>query len=503
VTRLLLTLFLAGCAKPADLVALGRNADGTEVAVVVDDHRIRAVVTAARVARFVGEGTTRLEGDYVTPGFVDGHGHPGWLAQLASQVDLAGAATYAETLARIEAFAARTPGPVTGHGWDQTDWPDAPPGGWPLASDLERVAPGRTVALTRIDGHAMWVSEDLLAVEDVDGGTVVRDAGRPTGVLVDAAMAQVTVPEAELTASAVQETLAGLARDGLVGVHAMWVTDAEVVLYTQLADTLPIRLWLYVGAETEAAERLLREGPWRVGRVSVVGIKVFADGALGSRGAWLHEPYHDAPSERGLPQADLAELEDLTTRALQRGVQLAVHAIGDAAIDATLDAYSAARGRVRAPNTPLRVEHVQVLSPEALSRFREAGAVASMQPTHATSDSPWAEDRLGPDRVARAYAWRDVVDAGIRLVFGSDFPVESPDPGLGIAAAVDRGGWTTSQALTLPETVRAFTSGPAAVVGERLLGELAPGYTADLTLWRVVDGQWSAVATVVDGEPVR
>lgn len=520
--RPLLLLALVGCTKkaptaatdcpPADLIVIGHpGEEGEPTATLIDGATIRQQVHPAKAACYAAAHTTTLEAEVVTAGFVDAHGHPGWVAQLLHQVDLTGLPTYAAVLERLAAHSAD--GPIRGHGWDQTDWPDAPAGGWPLAADLTRLLPGRTVSLSRIDGHASWVSADLLATaQDVEGGEVIRDAsGAATGVLIDASMDTVAdVPYPAVTEARAIEAMEGLVDLGLTGVHAMSVSDAELEVYARLAlqRRLPMRLWVYVSADSQAATRLLSEGPWRVGeRLAVVGIKQFIDGAMGSRGAWLHAPYADAPDHKGLPQTSTEDLTALATAALRARVQLAVHAIGDAGVDATLDAFIAARRAVpEAASTPLRIEHVQVLSPGALARFEEAGAIASMQPTHATSDMPWAEARLGPERVRRAYAWKDVLDAGIPLAFGSDFPVESAAPSNGLWAATRRqdpagnpsGGWLVEQAIESTDAVAAFTSGTYTAVGE-IGGTLDAGARADLTLWSIQDGRWLPKGTIIDG----
>ncbi len=274
---------------------------------------------------------------------------------------------------------------------------------------------------------------------------------------------------------------------------------------------LPLRVWAYVMPDSEAAGRLVTRGPWRGQRLAVVGIKHFIDGSLGSRGAWLHDDYADQPGHRGSPQGTVEVLAKDVVAGLKMGVQTAVHAIGDAGVDAALQAFSRARAEVPHIAARLRVEHAQVLSPGALSRFAQLGVVASMQPTHATSDMPWAGDRLGPQRLGRAYAWQDVLRAHAPLAFGSDFPVESYEPRLGLWAAVTRtaadgtppGGWMPRQKLAIDQAVDAFTSGAAWAVEEQTrLGQLSPGFLADLSLWDVDErGMWWPVGVLVEGRP--
>ena len=265
---------------------------------------------------------------------------------------------------------------------------------------------------------------------------------------------------------------------------------------------------VYLSLDSQAAVRLLTEGPWRGDHVRVVGLKAFADGALGSRGALLTDDYSDAPGERGLALLSEQELTALATRCLQSRVQLAVHAIGDLAVHRTLDAFAAARkAHPEARRVPLRIEHAQVVRPEDQIRFALLDVVASMQPLHATSDMAWAGDRLG-DRLSWAYAWHDLRELDAVIAFGSDVPVEPADPGLGLWAAttrqpLDGGEALGGEPLSIGQALQAYTEGPAAAVGEPELGRIDVGSPADLTLWRVRPWQGSTryepVGTVVGG----
>ena len=503
-----------------DLVVLGK-VDGQDKAVLVDDGRIVDIAEPSDPR--VAQASARLDGELITAGFVDAHAHPMSLGNTLASLDLTGIGTYRGTLDRIGSW--KGEGFVTGRGWDQNDWPDNPLGGWPLAADLEAVLPGRSVALARVDGHAMWVSEAVLETAQISaetpdpaGGRIERDAtGAPTGVLVDTAMDLVQLPERSAASAERQlrEALDLIAASGLTGVHAMGVSDDVLALYESLdrSGELKVRIWAYLNPESEAAQRLLRDGPWRGNRLVVLGIKAYADGALGSRGAWLSKPYADEPEHAGLPILKGEELRTLATRCLSANAQLAVHAIGDRAVTEVLDAFEVARAAHPDSTALLRVEHAQIVRPEDRGRFKALRAVASMQPTHATSDMPWAQQRLGEERVGWAYTWRSLGDAGALLAFGSDFPVEGVSPALGLWAATTRtdarglpkGGWTASERLSIDEAVSAFTDGAARAVGEETLGRLAPGMNADITVWRpdrIEPRRWMPVATVVDGEQV-
>jgi len=527
----LLLLALLACRPPADagpapeLVIIGQihaapPEPGRRMAVLIAEGRVLDLVGEAEGRARAGDAPV-LEAEQVTPGFVDAHTHPLGLGKKLSELDLTGLDTYAATLEKIASGAAGT-GWLSGRGWDQNDWSDPPPGGWPRAADLDALVPDRPVLLRRVDGHAAWVNSAALRLSGIDastpdpeGGRILRDAdGNPSGVLVDEALSLLHPPEPDrsMLEAWLTRSLAEITAVGLTGVHAMGLDDAslEVCSAFEREGRLPVRIWAYVSPDTEAEARLLQEGPWGEGHLKVVGVKDYADGALGSRGALLSADYADEPGHRGLEVTDPETLATRATRLVEADAQMATHAIGDAGVRHVLDAYAAAR-RAHPDKAALRlrVEHAQVVHPDDVPRFAALNVIASMQPTHATSDMPWAEARLGPERVRWAYAWRTLSDHGAPLAFGSDFPVEEADPGLGLWAAVHRtdlsgnppGGWYPEQALTVDEAIAAFTAGAAyAVHEEDRLGSLLPGRPADLTLWRVQDGRWRATATVVDGK---
>ncbi len=484
-------------------------------------------IEGSTIASIVPGGDEAAGALWITPGFVDAHGHPPLLGDQLASVDLSGAPSYAQALRTIGA--AKVPsGWILGGGWDQHRWPDAPPGGWPLADDLERVAGGRPALLHRVDRHAVWASRTALAsagitrdTPDPPAGHIVRDTnGHPTGVLVDRAAELLSAPPPDDTERErrLRAALVSLASHGLTGVHEMAADDATWRIYRRMDDAgeLPVRVWVWVLEGTEVAESLMRDGPYRGKRLAGRGIKAFADGALGSHGALLAEPYLDDPSTRGLCLAPPQALEKLARSCLESSLQLAVHAIGDGAVGSALDAFEAAlRAHGRAPAAPLRLEHAQILGEGDARRMARLGVVASMQPVHATSDMPWVEGVIGPERVRRAYAWRTVVDAGVSLALGSDFPIESPSPARGVWAAVTRrawdgapgGGWHPEQRLTLAEAVAGFTTGAAWAAGEAPgTAAIRVGSVADLSVWRA-EGAPTAPRlepqmTIVGGERV-
>ncbi|MGK4003982.1 amidohydrolase [Sorangium sp. So ce1036] len=494
-------------------------------AVAVRGERIAFVGSAADAHAFIGPGTrvVDLPGRAVVPGLVDGHVHLYGLGVALETLSVRGARSAGEAAAIVaEAAKARPKGEwITGRGWDQNLWPGA---AFPTRAPLDAAAPEHPVALRRVDGHALWANAAAMraagvgkGTQDPPGGRVLRDAaGEPTGVFIDSAMGLV---EAKIPADppAVRERRILRAAEralssGLTAVHEMGVDDATVEVYRALAASgrLPIRVHAYLAGEGSLEGlrgRAPDVDPTGTAMFVLRGVKLFADGALGSRGAALLAPYEDEPSTSGLMLMDREALARAARLVADAGFQLAVHAIGDRANRAVLDAFEAL-GPGRAAALRFRVEHAQIVAPEDLPRFAALGVIASMQPTHATSDMPWAPARLGADRLEGAYAWRSLRASGARLVFGSDFPVEEVSPLLGLYAAVTRqdlsgrppGGWMSAERLDLDEALLAFTAAPAhAAWAEGQRGRIAPGYVADLTvLGRDLAPDRSLVDTPVD-----
>ncbi|MFT4975321.1 MAG: putative amidohydrolase YtcJ [Myxococcota bacterium] len=454
--------------------------------------------------------------EVVTAGFVDAHGHPAGLGRSLTQLQLRDLPSLQATLAAVSTASETGEGWLLGRGWDQNDWPDHD--GFPTAAQLDASVSERPVALRRVDGHATWLNTAGLAAAgitaetpDPEGGRIIRGPdGAPSGVLVDAAAGLIPAqPEPSLTERRRQLILGldAIAAVGLTGVHDMGVGDAGLAAYEALdaEGVLKVRIFAYLSPDAAAVERLVANGPWCGTRLCVVGVKAYADGALGSRGALLGEAYTDEPSHSGLQIMPTTELESLAIRLLGARAQLAVHAIGDEGVHQVLDAFAAARAAVpEAAGVPLRVEHFQVARPEDVARLVPLNVVASMQPTHATSDMPWAADRLGEARIGWAYAWRDVLDAGAILAFGSDFPVEEVSPAFGFWAATTRtdrdgqpeGGWMPEQRLTFEEATHGFTGATWDA-----LGRSAP--EGDATAWVVEEDGWRRpVRTVVGGEVI-
>jgi len=485
-------------------IYLGDSAGTIVSALAVADGRIRAVGDRDDL---VADGETfDLRGRFVLPGLIDAHGHLRGLAEARLNVDLADARSADDAAQRVAAHSAvRAPGQwIVGRGWDQTRWPGQR---FPDRQALDALVPDTPVALTRVDGHALWVNSAALTVAGIDdttpdppGGRILRDAaGHATGILLDAAADRVRKLVPPLDDATLREALSDAARlcasVGLTGVHEMGVDQRQIVAYRALIESgdtrrFPLRLLAAINGPGDTWREWRERGPERRygDRLSVSAIKLYADGALGSRGAALLEPYADDPDNTGLELASATDLERWTRDAVAAGFQVCIHAIGDRANRTVLDVYERVLADHPGHDLRLRVEHAQVLAADEIPRFARLGVIASMQPRHCTSDAPWVESRLGPTRARRAYAWRLLLESGAIIAGGSDFPVEPPDPLLGIAAAVTRqpehgAPFYPAQRMTRREAVRAFTRNAAyAGFDEDRLGTLEPGKCADFVV---------------------
>jgi predicted amidohydrolase YtcJ len=473
-----------------------------------DDGRLLAVgETAALEKTYPDAARVEGRGAAVVPGLIDAHGHLLELGRVLSEANLVGAASKAEALARLRAFAAKLPDGawLLGNGWDQNDWPDHR---FPTAADLDAAFPDRPVFLQRIDGHAAWVNTVAMkrAAHALDGdwqpegGHIERAHGKATGVLVDGAVALVANAIPPATAAqkraAYRTAFARLVADGLTGVGdaGIELDDFRILQAMDRAGEIPLRLYEFARGEPALDWLCARHGHWSDtrGHLRMRGLKLFMDGALGSRGAALLADYSDDPGNRGLFVTTPADYLAAVKKAHACGIQVATHAIGDRANRHVLDVYEKVLGKDAATTDHRwRVEHAQIVTLADIPRFAALHLVASMQPTHATSDMPWAEARLGKDRLAGAYAWQRFIHAGVPLAFGSDFPVEDPDPFPGMYAAVTRedraghpqGGWLPDQRVSRLEALAGFTRGAAyAQFMENEVGTLKPGLRADFVI---------------------
>jgi predicted amidohydrolase YtcJ len=496
--------------------------------VAVRDGRIVAVGSEADVSGLKGPQTrvVDLAGGSAVPGLADAHVHVENLGASLENLSLVGAASLQEALDRIAARAKTLPPGewLQGRGWDQNDWPEKR---FPTAAELDRAVADRPVYLVRVDGHAAWANSKAIvlagvtaATADPSGGRIIRDAaGAPAGVFVDTAQgliaSKIPPPSREVSKRRLAKGLQAAAAVGLTSVHDAGVTVDTVALYKELLkeDALPVRVYVMLRGPGEFLEKgaaLRPEVGLGDGRLTVRSIKVVADGALGSRGAWLLEPYTDEPGTRGLNTVDPAAFERLLGEAVRRGFQVATHAIGDAANRFVLDAYEKAFAGRDGAAYRFRVEHAQVIAPTDVPRFKKLGVLPSMQPTHCTSDMYWAGDRVGPDRVKGAYLWKTFLDQGVPVPAGSDAPVESIAVMPGLMAAVTRqdakgwppGGWQPQERVSLEQALRMFTRDAAyAAFDEKDRGAIAVGRRADFT---VLGRDITQVAPAdIDDVPVR
>ena len=514
----ILLLAAALLATPLSANTLIVNANGYTMAtdgelrqftglLIGDDGKVAALLAKGDKEPVLAAGDYRLDagGRTLLPGLIDAHGHVLSLGYQALSIDLSATTSLDEALEKVRVYAAANPRArwIRGGGWNQVSWKL---GRFPKAAELDRAVADRPVLLSRVDGHASWANSlavkaarVTLATKDPAGGRIERDlTGRPSGVFVDAAQRLIrhaapppTGPEAEAALAKALEIMASV---GLTGVGDAGVSPADWTLYRSFGDTGRLTARIYTMAwGMEALDRIapVRPLPWLYGdRLTMQAVKLFADGALGSRGAWMKTPYADDPKNQGLQFNPDVKLQNWISRASFAGFQVAVHAIGDAANKQVLDAY-ALNAPTYGQGLRHRIEHAQVVAVEDLPRFKQLGVIASMQPTHATSDKAMAADRVGEDRLAGAYAWKSLLNSGAHLALGSDFPVESPNPFFGLHAAITRqdnanqpaGGWRPQEALSRVEAFAGFTTGAAyAEKMEDKIGTLEPGKWADFIL---------------------
>jgi len=444
------------------------------------------------------------KGRTLLPGFIDAHGHVIDLGFRALELDLSDTKTLDEAKAKIAAYAQANPEKkwILGGGWNQEKWGL---GRFPTAADLDAAVGDRPVWLERADGHASWANSAAIREAGVTPKTATPPGGRiekigvqPAGVFVDAAqqLIEKVVPqplpkERDLALAKAQEILLAF---GITATSDMGTSMDDWLAMRRSGDrgALRVRIMSY-GLGVDTAVRIGGNGPtpWLYNdRLRMAGVKLFADGALGSRGAWLLKPYSDAPGQSGAGFMTDDVLQNYMSRASMDGFQVAVHAIGDRANRQVLDAIEAMSNTYKGDRR-WRIEHAQIVDPADLPRFASLKVIASMQPTHATSDRTMAEARLGPDRLVGAYAWATMLRNGVPLAFGSDYPVESPDPWAGWAAAFTRqdangepfGGWRPEEKVTREQAWWAFTQGASyAGFAEEKFGRLAPGQLADFII---------------------
>ena len=446
-----------------------------------------------------------VQGRTLIPGLIDAHGHVMALGEAALSLDFSATSSLVEAQGALRKYAADRPTPlwIRGFGWNQERWRL---GRFPTAAEIDAITPGRPAVLDRVDGHALLANSAAMVAagigaktKDPPGGRIERDArGNPTGVFVDAAQKLILdavpamLPRDRDAALAKAQDI--LLSNGITATADMGTSSDDWQVLRRAGDggRLRIRIISYAaGVPTMLAVAGTGPTPWLYdGRLRMVGVKLIADGALGSRGARLKAPYSDAPGQHGLQLIDDTRLRNLMSRAAMDGFQTAVHAIGDGANAQLLGAIEELAATYQGDRR-WRIEHAQIVDPADLPRFGKNGIIASMQPVHQTSDRLMAEARLGSARLAGAYAWRAMLDNKVPLAFGSDYPVENPNPFPALAAAISRqdaagqpaGGWQPEQVISIAEAFRAFTATAAySAFAEDQIGSLAPGHFADFVI---------------------
>jgi len=511
---LLAVLALQQQPPPADLVVLNARVYTADVnrpvaeAFAVRAGRIAFVGSSRGALALVGPRTERLDlaGRTVIPGMVDAHAHLLGLGQALRTVSLVGTRSYDEVIARVvdRAKTARPGEWIRGRGWDQNDWADTR---FPTHQALSRAVPNNPVYLTRVDGHAALVNAKALelaqvtrATLDPTGGRFIRDsAGNPTGVLVDGAQGVVgrVIPAASRVELR-EQTLAAIAeanRWGLTGIHDAGVDAEGISVYEDLAREghYSLRNYVMIRGDDSTLETFLKRGPQLAlfDRLWIRSIKLWADGALGSRGAALLEPYADDPGNTGLITTSAERIKSVAVQALKAGFQLNVHAIGDRANRMVLDQFEAAFKEVPVADHRFRIEHAQILRYQDIPRFAELDVIPSMQGSHQTSDMYWVPNRLGWARSQGAYPWRSLLNTGVVIPNGSDFPVEAVNPLISFHSFFTRqdadnfppGGWFPEQRTTRQEALWSITLWPAyAAFMENESGTLTAGKYADFVV---------------------
>lgn len=512
-------LYVTACTSPEEGFVL-HNVNGYTIsgpdhelttfeAIAVQSGKVAEVGSSDELRQeYAGLRSIDGEGQTLIPGLIDAHGHVMSLGFQQLNVDLQGVDSLDETLELIRQYAEDNPELkwIRGRGWNQVLWEENE---FPTAEDLDRAVPGRPVYLTRVDGHAAWANSRAMEIAgisrdtpDTQGGVVDRNEfGDATGIFVDAAMSYISKHIPERTKGekrlALELALEEMAKHGLTSVHDARTGAETWELYKDFADNgrLITRIYAMLPGTGAFFDEIAADGPvesYADDLLALRSVKISADGALGSRGAAMIEHYHDDPGNSGLLFYDQEELNEMVYKGASNGFQMNIHAIGDEANRQVLDAFQYAEEQLGNQSALRhRVEHAQIVHPDDIPRYVELDIIASMQPTHATSDMNMAEDRVGTERMEGAYAWQTFLDQGTVIAGGSDFPVEDVNPFYGLYSAITRqdhggmppGGWYSEHRLSRVEALRIFTRDAAfAAHQEEILGTLEPGKWADFIL---------------------
>lgn len=515
---LIMALLLSACTRQTETGFVYHNVNGYTL---IDGKLHQFEALAVQSGKIITTGPTdeilnaypdfeRIdgEGNTLLPGLIDAHAHVMGLGIQELDVNVAGLESLAGTLQRVEEFASQHADRewITGRGWNQVLWEENE---FPTASDLDEIVSDRPVFLTRIDGHAGWANSKALELagidrdtEDPTGGRIIRNSnGEATGIFIDAAMSLIRNVIPEKTGQDYREAfrlaMGEMSKHGITSVHDAGIDSQTWQLYTNFADndSLITRIYAMISGTGSTFDELSKDGPiesYADDMLALRSVKLYSDGALGSRGAAMLEDYSDDPGNRGLLFNTQEQMNEMLMKGASAGYQMNVHAIGDAGNHQVLEGFEYVINQLGGQcDLRHRIEHAQVVSLEDIPRFQELCLIASMQPTHATSDMNMAEDRVGTERIQGAYAWQRFLDQETVIAGGSDFPVEHVNPFYGLYSAVTRKdhegrppeGWYSEQAMSRMEALRAFTI-DAAYAGhqENVMGTLEPGKWADFIL---------------------
>jgi predicted amidohydrolase YtcJ len=502
--------------RHADLVIIGGkvatvdNNFSIAEAVAVQNNKIIFVGTNKATSKYIDNKTKVIElnGELVLPGLVDSHGHLTGYGKSLEHIDLVGTNSFQEVLDLVnEKVKTIEPGEwIRGRGWDQNDWEIKE---FPHHQALSKISPDNPVMLSRIDGHAILVNQKAMVIAginsntlDPDGGKIFHESnGKPTGIFLDNAEILITdyIPKysTEEICGIIQNAANRCVELGLTSMHDAGIPISRIDDYKFLIDMrkMPLRINAMLSdtvvSDLNGFLQKYKIDSYGNNFLRVKSIKLYADGALGSRGAALLEPYSDDPGNSGLLVTENSHMLEVCKTALESDFQVCTHAIGDKAIRTMLDIYKEALQENPKVDHRFRIEHSQIVNLADIPRYAELGIIPAMQPQHAISDMPWTEDRIGSERVKGAYAFRSFLDEGVIISCGSDFPVEIPNPLIGIHNAVTRqdkngypeGGWLPEQRMTVEEAIKGYTIWAAyAAFQEDILGSIEVGKLADITI---------------------